>query len=169
MGRTGGLRGCQGSGFGGITEERWGETCPEDEPDWDVEHVLEHRGKARGYIRVIQDLAEGGFDVLFVQYYVAIRVPLVKTPDVNPMSQLGFSIVNCRVSLVVDPGLGHLGICIDGVTFEYRVGGIYDDPDFFSAWSSSGVRSRYRGRSTGLSGESIGGMTSPPLLKTWPS
>jgi hypothetical protein len=103
--------------------------------------VVEQRGKSRGYIRVIQDLVEGGFDIFFVQYYVAIRVPLVKTPDVNPMSQLGFSIVNSQVSLVVNPGLGHLGICIDGVTFEDRVGGVYDDPDFFSAWSSSGVRS----------------------------
>jgi hypothetical protein len=48
---------------------------------------MEHGQKCWGYIRVVQDPEEGGVNVIFVQEYVAIWVPLAKTPDVNPMAQ----------------------------------------------------------------------------------
>jgi hypothetical protein len=36
-------------------------------PTRNAEHVLEHGGKGWGYIRVVQDPAEGGVNVVFVQ------------------------------------------------------------------------------------------------------
>jgi hypothetical protein len=64
-----------------------GRNLPKDYPDWDAEHVLKHSGEGWSCIRVIQDPAEGGVNIFFVQDYVTIRVPLVKTPDVNAMAQ----------------------------------------------------------------------------------
>jgi hypothetical protein len=104
--------------------------------------VVEQRGEGWGYIWVIQDPAEGGVNVVFVQKYIAIQVLLSKTPDVNPMAQEGFSIVNCRVSLVANPGFGHLGICAASVTFEDRVGGIYDDLEFLFLHDQAQKRDR---------------------------
>jgi hypothetical protein len=55
-------------------------------------------------------------------------VPLAETPAVNPVAQQGFSIVYCRIAMVVYPGVGHLRVFVSSVTFECCVSCIDDDP-----------------------------------------
>jgi hypothetical protein len=58
-----------------------------------------------------------------------VRLPLAETPYVTPVAQQVFSVVYCRIVLVVYPGLGHLRICVSGVAFDYRVSGIDNNPE----------------------------------------
>jgi hypothetical protein len=58
-----------------------------------------------------------------------IRVPLVETPYVNPVTNQGFAVLDCRILMVVYSCLMHMHIRVACVSVKNRVSWVNNDPE----------------------------------------